>query len=72
MAILARAMGIPTVLGMVDLPLPRLSGAPVVLDGHRGRLFVRPTEELKSHYASLIAEEQALAEVLEHEQDLPC
>ncbi len=71
-AILARAMGIPTVLGMVDLPLPRLSGAPVVLDGHRGRLFVRPTEELKSHYASLIAEEQALAEVLEHEQDLPC
>ncbi|TFH86641.1 phosphoenolpyruvate--protein phosphotransferase [Billgrantia azerbaijanica] len=70
-AILARAMGIPTVLGMVDLPLPRLSGAPVVLDGHRGRLFVRPTDELRSHYASLIAEEQALAEVLEHEQDLP-
>lgn len=70
-AILARAMGIPTVLGMVDLPLPRLSGAPVVLDGHRGRLFVRPTEELSSHYASLIAEEQALTEVLEYEQDLP-
>ncbi|BBI73331.2 hypothetical protein HAALTHF_29010n [Vreelandella aquamarina] len=35
-AIVARAMGIPTVLGMVDLPLPRLNGAPVVLDGHRG------------------------------------
>ncbi|GGX87400.1 phosphoenolpyruvate-protein phosphotransferase PtsP [Litchfieldella qijiaojingensis] len=70
-AILARAMGIPTVLGMVDLPLPRLNGAPVILDGHRGRLFVRPDEELKSHYESLIAEETALAEVLEHEQDLP-
>ncbi|EPC01258.1 phosphoenolpyruvate-protein phosphotransferase [Litchfieldella anticariensis FP35 = DSM 16096] len=70
-AILARAMGIPTVLGMVDLPLPRLNGAPVILDGHRGRLFVRPDEELKNHYRSLIAEETALAEVLEHEQDLP-
>lgn len=70
-AIIARAMGLPTVLGMVDLPLPRLGGARVVLDGHRGRLFVRPGAELESHYQSLIAEERALAEVLEHEQDLP-
>ncbi|GAA0626117.1 phosphoenolpyruvate--protein phosphotransferase [Halomonas beimenensis] len=70
-AILARAMGIPTVLGMVDLPLPRLNGARVVLDGHRGRLFVRPSAELESHYQALIEEERALAEVLEHEQDLP-
>lgn len=58
-AIVARAMGIPTVLGMMDLPLPRLNGAPVVLDGHRGRLFVRPMAELKARYASLIAEESA-------------
>ena len=71
MAIVARAMGIPTVLGMVDLPLPRLNGAPVVLDGHRGRLFVRPAAELQTRYASLIAEEKVLSEVLEHEQDLP-
>ncbi|QJQ96891.1 MULTISPECIES: phosphoenolpyruvate--protein phosphotransferase [Halomonadaceae] len=70
-AILARAMGIPTVLGMVDLPLPRLNGSRVVLDGHRGRLFVRPGAELESHYQTLIAEEQALAKVLEYEQHLP-
>lgn len=70
-AIIARAMGIPTVLGMVDLPLPRLSGAPVVLDGHRGRLFVRPSPELKAHYTTLIEEENALSALLEHEQDRP-
>ncbi|RCV92331.1 phosphoenolpyruvate--protein phosphotransferase [Vreelandella rituensis] len=70
-AIVARAMGIPTVLGMVDLPLHRLSGAPVVLDGHRGRLFVRPAAELQARYQTLIAEELALGELLEHEQDLP-
>lgn len=70
-AILARAMGIPTVLGMVDLPLPRLNSAQVILDGYRGRLFVRPGEELIKRYQHLIAEEQALAKVLEHEQDLP-
>ncbi|MBS9404279.1 phosphoenolpyruvate--protein phosphotransferase [Halomonas sp. TRM85114] len=70
-AIIARAMGIPTVSGMVDLPLPRLNGASVVLDGHRGRLFVWPGSELESYYQNLIDEELALAEVLEHEQDLP-
>ncbi|SHE35335.1 phosphotransferase system, enzyme I, PtsP [Modicisalibacter ilicicola DSM 19980] len=70
-AILARAMGIPTALGMVDLPLQRLNNAPVILDGHRGRLFVRPDSELIGHYREQIAEEQALAEVLEHEQHLP-
>ncbi|MGC3873201.1 phosphoenolpyruvate--protein phosphotransferase [Halomonas sp. GXIMD04776] len=70
-AILARAMGIPTILGMVDLPLQRLNDAPVILDGHRGRLFVRPDNELVSQYQEQIAEEQALAEVLEHEQHLP-
>lgn len=70
-AILARAMGIPTVLGMVDLPLPRLNGARAILDGHRGRLFVRPDAEREHHYRNLIAEEQALSDVLEHEQDRP-
>ncbi|MCK2184410.1 phosphoenolpyruvate--protein phosphotransferase [Halomonas getboli] len=70
-AIVARAMGIPTVLGMVDLPLPRLNGARLVLDGHRGRLFVRPSPDIESHYEGLIEEERALAELLEHEQDLP-
>lgn len=70
-AIIARAMGIPLVSGMVDLPMPRLGGARLVLDGHRGRVFVRPTPELVSHYQTLIDEEQALVEMLEHEQDLP-
>ncbi|GAA3896853.1 phosphoenolpyruvate--protein phosphotransferase [Halomonas cibimaris] len=70
-AIVARAMGVPTVLGMMDLPLPRLSGAPVVVDGHRGRLFVHPTPELEHYYATLVNEERELSELLEHEQNLP-
>jgi len=70
-AIIARAMGIPLVSGMVDLPLPRLGGATLVLDAHRGRIFVRPGPELVSHYQSLIDEERALAAVLENEQHLP-
>lgn len=70
-AIVARAMGIPTVLGMVDLPLQRLNGTKVVLDGYRGRLLVRPSAEMESHYRTLIVEEEELVEVLESEQHLP-
>ncbi|WP_110686953.1 phosphoenolpyruvate--protein phosphotransferase [Salinicola aestuarinus] len=70
-AILARAMGIPTVLGMVDVPLPRINGAKAILDGHRGTLFVRPEPQLTKRYARLIREEKALSDVLEHEQHLP-
>ncbi|QEM80873.1 phosphoenolpyruvate--protein phosphotransferase [Halomonas binhaiensis] len=70
-AIIARAMGIPLVSGMVDLPLPRLGGAKLIVDGHRGRLFVRPGPELISHYQSQINEERALSALLENEQDLP-
>ncbi|ALM51691.1 phosphoenolpyruvate--protein phosphotransferase [Halomonas huangheensis] len=70
-AIIARAMGIPLVSGMVDLPMPRLGGARLVLDGHRGRVFVRPTPEMVSHYQNLIDEEQALVKLLENEQYLP-
>lgn len=70
-AIIARAMGVPTVMGISDLPLPRLNGAKVVLDGHRGRLIVRPEEDLESRYRALIREERAISELLEHEQDQP-
>ncbi|OHV09708.1 phosphoenolpyruvate--protein phosphotransferase [Kushneria phosphatilytica] len=70
-AILARAMGIPAVLGMTDLPLSRLSGTRMIVDGHRGRLIVRPDDDLEARYNSLIEEERALAEVLEGEQSLP-
>ncbi|HSH47474.1 MAG TPA: phosphoenolpyruvate--protein phosphotransferase [Halomonas sp.] len=70
-AIIARAMGIPAAMGMADLPLPRLNGARVVLDGHRGRLIVRPSQDIESRYRALIKEERAISELLEHEQDLP-
>ncbi|RKR04200.1 phosphotransferase system enzyme I (PtsP) [Kushneria sinocarnis] len=70
-AILARAMGIPAVLGMTDLPLSRLSGTRMIVDGHRGKLIVRPDSDLEARYTSLIDEERALAEVLEGEQSLP-
>ena len=38
-AILARTMGIPTVMGVVDLPLNQLDGKQVIVDGYKGEVI---------------------------------
>ncbi|REC94335.1 phosphoenolpyruvate--protein phosphotransferase [Kushneria indalinina] len=70
-AILARAMGIPAVMGMNDLPISRLAGTPMIVDGYRGRLILRPQPDLMVRYESMIEEEKALTSMLESEQSLP-
>ncbi len=43
-AILARAMGIPTVMGLVDLPYSKVDGIQMIVDGYRGEVFTNPSE----------------------------
>ncbi|GLS25327.1 phosphoenolpyruvate--protein phosphotransferase [Marinibactrum halimedae] len=71
-AILARAMDIPTVMGAVDLPYTRLGQRNIVVDGYRGVVVTDPSEELSRQYQSIVAEEQALVRGLEALKDLPC
>ena len=70
-AILARAMGIPTVMGAVDLPYAQLEGKTLIVDGYRGLLFSNPNDELSEQYQAIYEEEQALAEDLEGLLHLP-
>ena len=42
-AILARAMGIPAVVGVEDLPLKQLPDQRLVVDGYNGRVYVNRT-----------------------------
>ena len=44
-AIVARALGIPLVLGLADALGPALDGVTVAVDGTTGRLLVEPTDE---------------------------
>ncbi|SEI45453.1 phosphotransferase system, enzyme I, PtsP [Allopseudospirillum japonicum] len=71
-AILARAMGIPTIMGMTNLPYTRLQGRSLVLDGYHGKLITNPTPEVEHHYRQLLKQEQMLADGLAAERDLPC
>ena len=70
-AILARSMGIPTIMGAVDLPHTKLDGRELILDGYSGRVYVQPGEDLLKAYREIIKGEQEQAVELEALKDLP-
>ena len=49
-AILARALEIPAVVGLSDLPQDIEDGSEIVLDGESGEVIILPTESEKSEY----------------------
>jgi phosphotransferase system, enzyme I, PtsP len=59
-AILARAMGVPAVMGVADLPVNRMENRELIVDGYRGRVYVSPTPALRQEYERLVEEERAL------------
>ena len=72
LAILARAMGIPAVVGTSGLvPLSQLEAAALIIDGYRGRLYVNPPDAVRQEFSRLEREEQALSRELGHLRDLP-
>ncbi|MEN8762514.1 MAG: phosphoenolpyruvate--protein phosphotransferase [Thiogranum sp.] len=72
LAILARAMGIPAVVGTAGLvPLSQLEAAALIVDGYRGRLYVNPGHAVRQEFSRLERQEQALSRELENLRDLP-
>jgi phosphotransferase system enzyme I (PtsP) len=71
-AILARAMGIPTVMGCLDLPFTQVEGAELILDGYNGVVHYNAPAELRAQFQAFAAEEQQFSKGLEALRDLPC
>ncbi|AIR88631.1 phosphoenolpyruvate--protein phosphotransferase [Pseudomonas cremoricolorata] len=71
-AILARAMGIPTVMGLVDLPYSKVDGIELIVDGYKGEVFTNPSEVLRKQYGDVVEEERQLAQGLDALRELPC
>ncbi|MBP2168111.1 phosphotransferase system enzyme I (PtsP) [Erwinia toletana] len=63
-AILARAMGIPTVMG-ADIQPELLNKRLLIVDGYRGELLVDPEPVLVQEYQRLISEENELSKMAE-------
>lgn len=70
-AIIARALGIPAVVGVVDLPLPSLDGQLLVVDGSSGEIHLRPDSQLYAAFSTLIENERLLSESLGSLHGLP-
>jgi len=70
-AILARAMGVPTLMGVVDLPVKQMDGIELVVDGYRGRLYTHPSPQMREQFRAIVEEEKLLVEGLEAIKDLP-
>lgn len=71
-AILARALGIPTVMGVMDLPLQQLDGKQLIVDGNQGLVHASPDGGLMAHYQEVVLLEKEFSVVLESVRDLPC
>ncbi len=71
-AILARAMGIPTIVAAVDLPYTRLDGIELILDGYHGDVFTNPSILLRQQYAEVVKEERLINRDLDSLRSLPC
>ncbi len=71
-AILARALGVPAIMGVESIPLSQLDQQMMIVDGYSGELFISPNEALQAEYQYLIAEEKALTEQVRTVIDLPC
>ncbi|WP_341503044.1 phosphoenolpyruvate--protein phosphotransferase [Gallaecimonas sp. GXIMD4217] len=63
-AILARAMGIPAVMGVGSLPLSLVQGRALILDGYAGRCYFDPEPSLIREFERLVEEEKLLTEAL--------
>ncbi len=71
-AILARTMGIPTIMGVVDLPYSQMDGKEMIIDGYKGEVISNLSDQLRSRYLETIEEQKQLIVGLEGIKDLPC
>ncbi len=71
-AILARAMAIPAVMGALDLPAYEIEGETLLVDGHYGEVFRRPSQRRLAESRELIEQARVFDEELDELKELPC
>lgn len=70
-AILARALGVPTVMGVRGLKIEYLSRRAIVVDGFYGHVHVSPNKEVLAQFKQLAQEEHELNQSLIGLRDKP-
>ncbi len=70
-AILARAMGVPAVMGLGGVPLSLVNHQELFIDGYSGQVVLAPELQARAVFLQLIAEEEALSKRIESEAEQP-
>jgi phosphotransferase system enzyme I (PtsP) len=71
-AILARAMGVPAVMGCQNVSPALLEDKEILVDGYAGEVIVSPERNIKNEFIQLIEEESAITERIDAEAGQPC
>ncbi|TMP41672.1 hypothetical protein CWB96_01255 [Pseudoalteromonas citrea] len=69
-SILTRAMGVPAIWGIEDIPLLQLDSKGMILDAYSGRLYISPSASLRKEYEQLRRQDSALHDKFEAEYAL--
>ena len=70
-AILARALGVPTVMGVLGLKVDSLNDRAIIVDGFLGNVYLSPAKSVLSEFKKLAQEEQDLTQSLVSLRDKP-
>lgn len=70
-AILARALGVPTVMGVRGLKIEYVSRRALIVDGYYGHVYVSPSRSILTEFKLLAQEEQDLNQSLVSLRDKP-
>ena len=70
-AILARALNVPAVMGVSDLPINFLDNKLIVVDGYEGNIYIEPSQHIVDEFVVVMHEETELANELSGLKDLP-
>ncbi len=71
-AILARAMGVPAVMGCQSVSPSLLDGKEILLDGYSGEIIISPERSIRNEFVMLVAEEALLDEKIDAEANQEC
>ncbi len=70
-AILAKALGIPAIMGLESFPIKQMENRSLIVDGYNGQVYLSPGQSLINQYQALIKEEVQLANELVQDETLP-
>ncbi len=70
-AILARALGLPTVMGVTGTSIAELAGREIIVDGYNGQVYLSPSMALKKEFRQIALEEQQFDDELAVLRDKP-